>query len=338
MGNFAKFLNDGTMDRRQILQALGVGAGAALAAGVIPKTVAAFAAQGAAAGKSFPVTTMNHLALASADWVKSRAFYVDVFGGRVVWDDGKGCEVVFGPENEPNGIYIRQAGANAKPTIGHFAFGIQNIGPQLAAMKAEMERRGLKNIRPDGEHGWISDDPAGYMLNTWVPVKDPAMFPGAAKPCAVASSPECKAAFEAGHKNLASVPKPSGKGFTATAFSNVVLNIAKADMAKEREFYQNLLGMKVLHESPEHAILKFGPNALVLDATVDPGPKPYCNHFGLQIENYDSAKVEAELKGRGLNPKPYTKLAWTVMDPDGLRVEVAGPGLAELMAKEGVPR
>jgi catechol 2,3-dioxygenase-like lactoylglutathione lyase family enzyme len=205
-------------------------------------------------------------------------------------------------------------------------------------MKAEMDRRALKNVRPDGGRGWISDDPAGYMLNTWVPIKDPAMFPGAAKPCAVADSKECKEAYEAGHKNLASVPKPSGKGFNATAFSNVVLNIKKTDMAKEREFYQNLLGMKLIHESPTHTILRFGPNALVLDATVDPGEKPYCNHFGLQIDNFDAAKVEAELKRRGLNPKPYTRLAWTVMDPDGLRVEVAGAGLAELMAKEGVPK
>jgi hypothetical protein len=44
-------------------------------------------------------------------------------------------------------------------------------------MKADMKRRGLANIRPDGERGWICNDPAGYMLNTWVPEKDPAMFP-----------------------------------------------------------------------------------------------------------------------------------------------------------------
>jgi hypothetical protein len=53
----------------------------------------------------------------------------------------------------------------------------------------------------------------------------------------------------------------------------------------------------------------------------------------LVVENYNHDKVEAELKRRGLDPKPHSKLAWTVYDPDGMRVDIAGPGFAEYLAK-----
>ena len=323
----------GQVDRRQLLQALGLGATGAFLAGALPDVAGSLAAQ-ARGGKSFPVTTVNHLSYACGpDYVRVRDFYVDLFGMWVSWDNEKQCAVEFGDPKKPEGLYVRSAAAGAKPTIGHFAFGIPNIMTHINDMKVEMERWGLKNIRPDGAHGWISDDPAGYMLNTWVPEKDAAMFPGAASPCKDAESAECKAAYEAGLKSLAKMPKPSGKGFKAIYFSNIVLNVPAADIPKERDFYRDLLGMKVIHDTPRRVFLRFGGNTLFLEPTANPGDKPYCNRYGFQIENYDSAKVEAELKRRGLNPQPNSKIAWTVKDPDGMTVDVAGKGFAEQLAK-----
>lgn len=317
------------VDRRQLLQTLGLGA-AALATGVFPARLAAQAKS----GKSFPVTTMNHLSYqCGPDYVKVRDWYVDLLGGRVAWDNGKQCEVQFGDPAKPEGLYIRSANAGGKPTIGHFAFGIPNITTHISAMKVEMDRWGLKNIRPDGEHGWISDDPAGYMLNTWVPEKDPAMFPGAASPCKVADSKECRDAFEAGLKNLAKMPKPSGRGFTARYFTNIILNVPADMLQKERDFYRDLLGMKVLSENAKRVTLKFGGDSLVLAGTLKSGEEPYCNHYGFHVDNFDAAKVEAELKRRGLNPKANTRFAWTVNDPDGMTVDIAGPGFLEEAAR-----
>src|SRR5438309_5310579 len=240
-------------DRRQVLQALGLIATGAFAASVIPKGAAAFAASAAQSaaggGKAFPVTTVNHLALAAANYARSRDFYVGLFGMRVAWDDGKQCALEFGSLTSPNGMYIRALRPGEKPAIGHMAFGIPNFMSQKAAMKAEMERRGVKNIRPDGEYGWSCDDPAGYLLNIWVPEKDNAMFPGAAGPCAVAASDKCIAASEAGQKNLHPPPKTSGKSFQATAYSFIVLNVP--DISQERDFYRDLLGMKVIYDKPE---------------------------------------------------------------------------------------
>jgi len=333
-------VEDRKTDRRQMLQALGLIATGAFAASVIPKAAAAFAASAAQSaaggGKAFPVTTVNHLALAAANYARSRDFYVGLFGMRVAWDDGKQCALEFGSLTSPNGMYIRPLRPGEKPTIGHMAFGIPNFISQKAAMKAELERRGVKNVRPDGEKGWSCDDPAGYLLNIWVPEKDKAMFPGAAAPCAVAASEKCTAAWEAGQKKLNAVPKPSGKGFHATSYSFIVLNVP--DISKERDFYRDLLGMKVVSDQSqvpggEECSLRFGQNTLVLRKLGNPADKPYCNRFGFAVENSADA-VEAELKRRGFKPKPDSKLSWSIVDPDGYQIGVSGSGFSEHIAND----
>ena len=337
--NLQDFEN-GKADRRRILQALGVMAAGAFVASAFPKRAAAFAAraaQGAAGGgKSFPVTTVNHLALSSNNYRKSRDFYVELFGMRVAWDDGYQCALEFGSLTSPNGMYIRPvAKAGEKPTVGHMAFGIPNFMSQRAAMKAELERRGVRNVRPDGEVGWSCNDPAGYPLNIWVPEKDKAMFPGAAGPCAVAASEKCIAAWEAGQKKLNAVTKPSSKGFHASAYSFIVLNVP--DVSKERDFYQDLLGMKVIYDKEgvgAECFLRFGQNMLHLRKMSNPAGKPYCNQFGLIVENYDQNSVEAELKRRGLKPKPDSKLSWSIVDPDGYQIGVSGAGFSEHIAND----
>jgi catechol 2,3-dioxygenase-like lactoylglutathione lyase family enzyme len=331
--NLCGSFEPGKMDRRQMLHALVVTSGVAFAASALPKAVEAFAGSVAqraiGAGKSFPVVTVNHLSLAASDYARSRDWYADLFGMRVVWDDGKKCGLEFGSLTEPNGIYITQlAKPTDKPNIGHFAFGAPNVIENLAAMKAEMERRGLQNIRPDGGVGWSALDPAGYMLNTWVPIKDKAMFPGAAGPCEDADSAKCKDAYEIGLKDLSSLPKTSGKGLKAISYRHIVLSVPEADIPKEREFYSGMYGMKVIEDkqtgpNPE-VILEFGGNTLCLRKTANPDDKPYCNQYGFVVEKYDQAKVKVELDRRGFKPEQDSKSGWTVHDPDGMSILIAG--------------
>jgi catechol 2,3-dioxygenase-like lactoylglutathione lyase family enzyme len=336
---------DKTIDRRQIMRALGMIATGAFAAAAFPKTAALFAASaaqanGSGAGRAFPVTTVNHLNLTSASYAKSRDFYVDLFGMRVAWDDGKQCALEFGSLTSPNGMYIRPlTKPGEKPTIGHFAFGIPNFMSQKAAMKSEMVRRGVKNITPDGERGWSCDDPAGYLLNIWVPEKDKAMFPGAAAPCTVAASEKCKAAWEAGQKNRRAAPKPSGKSFKPKGYSFIVLNVP--DIAKERDFYRDLLGMKVIYDQSQspngECFLGFGQNGLVLRKLSNPAARPYCDQFGFAV-GITVDDVEAELKRRGFKPTRDSKYhsSWTIVDPDGYRLGVSGYVPAIALSEHGL--
>jgi catechol 2,3-dioxygenase-like lactoylglutathione lyase family enzyme len=335
----------GRMNRRHVLRALGLGAtGAALAAcgpgGAGSDVSDSTDIPAGELGQTFPVVNVQHLSLAAADYVKSRDFYIKVFGMKDAWDNGSGCAVEFGSPGMPNGFYIRPVREDGEAGVGHIAFGIPNITVHLDAMKVEMERRKLENIRPDGEHGWISDDPNGYMLNTWVPAEPShAMFPGAARPCRPApdgpgaDSAECHEAFEAGLNTEAikAAPTPEGSSFKAFAFNYVVLNCA--DIAKGREFYENCLGMKVIYDQPDQAFLRFGQETLILRPAGADGVA-YVNHYGFAIENYDHAAVKAELDRLGLAPKAHTDRSWTIMDPDGMQVEISGWGFAEYLANE----
>ena len=340
MGRNFRDFESGKIDRRQVLQALGLIATGAFASSALPRTAAAFAASAAqsaaSGGRAFPVTTVNHLALSAANYARSRDFYADLFGMRVAWDDGKQCALEFGSLTSPNGMYIRPLRPGEKPTVGHMAFGIPNFMSQKAAMKAEMVRLGVKNIRPDGELGWSCDDPAGYLLNIWVPEKDKAMFPGAAAPCEVGASEKCVAAWQAGEKNLSAVRKPSANGFQATSYSSIVLNVP--NVSKERDFYRDLLGMQPIYDKSEGpsgaCFLRFGQNTLWLRKASNPAGKPYCNQFGLIVANYDHDAVEAELKRRGFDPKPDSKLSWAFVDPDGYRIAVSGAGYSEHIAND----
>ena len=314
----------GTIGRRQLLQILGFGATAVVVGGTASRSAVAFGAgAGQAAGGSrvFPLTTVQHISYAVADYAKSRDFYVDLFGMTVAWDDGKGCAVEFGSDSAVYGMYIRSvAKPGDKAVVNHVAWGIQNFVAHKAALKAEMERRGLANIRPDGEHGWICDDPSGYALNIVAAERDEAMFPGAASPCAVAASAKCQEAYAAGLKNLVSAPKPSGKGFKAVA-CKLVFNVA--DVNKETEFYRDVFGVKVVSNDAQNgAVMTFGPNTLTVRKTTSPSGKGSCDHFAFVIENYNQAKVEAELKRRGLKPKADPS-GFTFEDPDGFSIGVA---------------
>src|SRR5215204_4979963 len=87
----------GAISRRQMLYTVGAGASSALAVLALPPSAVATASAQAAANKSFPVTTVNHLSYPSTNYKQVRDFYVDLLGMRVVWDDNTKCQVDCGP-------------------------------------------------------------------------------------------------------------------------------------------------------------------------------------------------------------------------------------------------
>jgi catechol 2,3-dioxygenase-like lactoylglutathione lyase family enzyme len=309
------------MNRRQLIQALGLTGTAALAASSLRNAAILFAAE----GPSFPITTVNHLSISVADYAKARDWYVDLFNMRITWDSGKECGIEMGPADAPNGIYIDPGKPGDKASVTHIGFGIPDFWAKKDSMKAEMDRLGVKGVRPDGEAGWSCNTPSGYLIQP-VPVKDNAMYPGSARPCATAKSDACVAGHEEGSKNLDTLPKPGGKGFKAVSFSRIVFHTP--DIAADRDFFRDLWGMKVISdkmdgENPE-VLLKFGENTLCLRKTSQPGDKPNCAEFSFLAEDFNKGKAEAELKRRGLNPVFDPEMGWVVSDPDGLRIGVTG--------------
>lgn len=335
-----KAFESGRLGRRELMRALGLTASATFAAGIAADLSSLFAAAGAqapvAGGMALNAVAYNHINYQVQEYAKVRDFYVNVFGMKVVYDDGKQCSVVCG--DPPDAIYIRpltrplnRAPGNWSAQMGqgnvdHFAFSIENF--ELDPVRAELARRSL-DPKPDGAYAWSIKDPNGTTIQICA---THGVFPGAAAPTAKESD---------GTKNLASIPGPDGKGFHAYAVSHLVYDVPDVDQS--RDFYMNLLGMKVVYYKPGDVpgvdgkggpicFLKFGENYFYLRKSRHPEGKAYVAHFSMAVDDFDQAAVKAELERRGYKPQPDSKLAWSIQDPAGMRTEVAGKGMPEHIA------
>jgi catechol 2,3-dioxygenase-like lactoylglutathione lyase family enzyme len=121
----------------------------------------------------------------------------------------------------------------------------------------------------------------------------------------------------------ASVPAlgAQAKGFKAAAVNHI--SYGTADYGRTRDFYVDLLGMKVSHDDGKQCYLGFGDSFIVARKTHQPDNKPYVDHIAYTIENWDPAAVEAEIKRRNLEGKlDAEKQSIFVKDPDGFGVQI----------------
>ncbi len=113
-----------------------------------------------------------------------------------------------------------------------------------------------------------------------------------------------------------------GKGFKAVTVNHISYRVA--DYAKTRDFYADLLGMKVSQDNGRQAYLSFGDTFLLPRNARNGGPTPQVDHIAYTIEDWDKNRVEAELKRRGLEPRPDTENSFHVKDPDGFDLQISG--------------
>jgi catechol 2,3-dioxygenase-like lactoylglutathione lyase family enzyme len=149
----AKLLDDfdhGRMTRRQLIKSLALVAAAAT--GVEPAS--------GASSKGFRAVAVNHISYQVSDYAKTRDFYADLLGMKVVADTGTQCRLIIGDTN----TYViprKTPEGNTPPRIDHIAYTIESWDKN--AVKAELERRGL-DPRPDTENSFHVRDPDGFDL------------------------------------------------------------------------------------------------------------------------------------------------------------------------------
>jgi catechol 2,3-dioxygenase-like lactoylglutathione lyase family enzyme len=305
----AKLLMDvekGTMDRRRLMQGLGLSAAAAIAAIAVPRA--------GAAGEGFKAVAWNHISHNVSDVAKSRDFYVDLFGMKPTWDDGIQSELDFGDPSAADSLYLGKVKPGNKVGVDHLAWSVDNWVKDRA--EAELKRLGL-NPTPGGPVTWNVKDPDGFTVQI---IAKTGGFPGGVVP---------GSKIDDGRKNLKEIPAPSGKGFKAIG---AVVTLHVSDIARSRDFYSRLLGMKVIYYNSEEpnseCFLRFGSNdALILRKSQPVDNKPNIDHLAIVVANYNADAAETELKRRGLAPEPQTKFAWTIHDSDGYPILVAGQGV-----------
>jgi catechol 2,3-dioxygenase-like lactoylglutathione lyase family enzyme len=114
-----------------------------------------------------------------------------------------------------------------------------------------------------------------------------------------------------------------GKGFKALAVNHI--SYESADYGKIRDFYADLLGMKVSQDNGKQCYLSFGDSFLIARHGV--GRAPRIDHIAYTIDNWDKDAVGAELKRRGLQPRADTENSFHVRDPEGFDLQIAGKGM-----------
>jgi catechol 2,3-dioxygenase-like lactoylglutathione lyase family enzyme len=113
-----------------------------------------------------------------------------------------------------------------------------------------------------------------------------------------------------------------GKGFKAVTVNHISYRVA--DYARTRDFYSDLLGMKVSHDDGKQAYLAFGDSFLLPRNARNGGQTPVIDHIAYTIDNWNKDAVEAELNRRGLKPRPDTENSFHIKDPDGFDVQISG--------------
>ena len=112
------------------------------------------------------------------------------------------------------------------------------------------------------------------------------------------------------------------KGFKAVTVNHISYNAA--DYTKTRDFYAELLGMKVSHDDGKQCSMSFGDTFLLPRNALHGRTPPLIDHVAYTIENWDAKQVEQELKPRGLNPRVDTENSFHIKDPDGFDVQISG--------------
>jgi catechol 2,3-dioxygenase-like lactoylglutathione lyase family enzyme len=113
----------------------------------------------------------------------------------------------------------------------------------------------------------------------------------------------------------------AGKGFKAVAVNHISYQVA--DYKKTRDFYADLLGMEVRHDNGRECYLVFGGNTHLIPRNARAGATvPRVDHVAYTIDPWNRSEVEAELKSRGLQPRPDEETSFHVKDPDGFDLQI----------------
>ena len=255
---------------------------------------------------------INHLALNVSDVIRTEEFIRTHFGSpnihgylmadmpdwrflRVNRDFTAITSQYVTADVKPSGEHL---GSGVQPGLNHFCISVENYDADVFYAKClDLELKNTRSVifeRPPGgieqAVGVFFEDPDGIEVQI--------------------------SAFD----HDASVPisrvAPEISSFRGTGINHIALRVT--DIARSRDFYQELFGLPVVRQSDSECFLGLGTNFLALFKGDEPGMDHYC----YSIENYDPTTALVKLKSFDLN-------AWRHDDrvyfeaPDGITIQVA---------------
>ena len=121
----------------------------------------------------------------------------------------------------------------------------------------------------------------------------------------------------------APVALAAGKPLEALYVNHISYSVN--DYKKVRDFYVDLLGMKITEDDGKQCRLVFGTNILI-PRNRPTGGAGKVDHIAYTVMNWDAEKdgIEDELKRRGLEYRGSAKTSFQVKDPEGMGVQFGG--------------
>ena len=116
----------------------------------------------------------------------------------------------------------------------------------------------------------------------------------------------------------------NAKGFKAVAVNHISYQVN--NYAKTRDFYADLLGMRVVGDTGTQCnLILIDTNTFVIPRNAPQGSAPpRIDHVAYTIENWDKNAVKAELEHRGLNPQPDTDNSFHIKDSNRFDLQISG--------------
>ncbi len=250
----------------------------------------------------FKATAVNHLSYCVKHYRETCDWYMDIFGMECVYDDGEQASVVCG--NPRREIYIRQK--DKAPFMDHWAISIAAF--DAAYVHQALLKWGIEGVSWDGDFAWHANDNNGFRTQVCA---EQGVFPGAGR---------------RGWKIDGKVPsgkkasRPSKTGWKATAMNHISYGVP--DYKRTRDFYIDLFGMRVAFEDGIKCALNFGPDPEDSIYLIQRDDGPVIDHIAISIANFDLQETEKVIRKLGLQYSDDGDSAWTLIDPDGYRVQV----------------
>lgn len=255
----------------------------------------AAASSTAQAALLFRPSQLNHLTLNVSDLERSRAFYRKLFGGPQ-WTVLPAALDSFDLGANPLGLYLNPRGTPVG--IDHFCIGLRDFNDDTAlstlkqqSMDAQKAVNGGIEFR-DLDRIKVELVPENYRNRGAEPQKR---------------------------------PQPVQSLFRPLGLNHVTLQVA--NLERSTKFYESLFGPSFDGQRAQSNTFRLGMGVLGL---INFGVNPVgVDHFCVSVEEYEPDAVSEKLKQNGIpSLRLYQPNQVFVRDPDGILVQLAGPGSA----------
>jgi catechol 2,3-dioxygenase-like lactoylglutathione lyase family enzyme len=307
-------MNQQSLSRRRLLQALGAAAAAApLSAFAQGRCMLTFGSPACNTSDITPLfeptgwktTSLEHLTFRVGDYKKEAAFYIALMGWKLRSDDGTQAVLDLG---DWGSVIFRQAaaesfgapggrGGQVQATVESFCFGISPWN--ATTVEAELKKRGLSPVADRGADGFES-----------FRVKDPDGFDLQISNGAFAKNRKAKPA-----NATLTAPAP----FAPTGWKTVWLDhlsFGVSDYKRSTSFYTRLLGWKETYDEGSQNecligdvgdIIIRGGNPLDPNFGKAGGRSRFgVDHISFGVQPWDTDGVKSELEKRGLRAQVDT--------------------------------